>query len=76
MSKENYLDLLECLSIDTYCIIIAVIQDGQLIDWVPAAEYCTVQEAKTEHDWPTNAQVALFYGLDALLRFSDPSVLH
>lgn len=75
MNKENYLDLLEALAQNTDVIILAVIQNDRLIDWIPASEYCTILEARSDHDWPQDAEISLLYGLDALLRYSNPSVL-
>ena len=70
MDDNNYTDLLEALTFNTHTIILAAIQEGKLVDWVPAGEYCTIQEAKIDHEWPPNAELSLLYGLDALLRFS------
>jgi len=75
MAKENYTDLLEALSVNSYVIIIAVLHNGELIDWVPASEYCTLKEAREHTEWPVDAELKLFYGLDALVRFfSDEKI--
>lgn len=69
MDNTNYMDLLEALTLNTHTIILAAIQEGKLVDWVPAGEYCTIREAQIDHEWPPNAEFSLLYGLDALHLF-------
>ena len=69
MDKANYTDLLEALTYSSCVVIVAVIKGGELIDWVPAAEYCTLQDARNDNEWPEDAELRLLYGLDAITQF-------
>ena len=69
MSDSNYTDLLEALSFSTYVVIVAALQDGKLIDWYPACEYCSLKDLRDSHELSEDVELQLFYGLDALLTF-------
>ena len=75
MDENNYKDLLEALEMNISVVIIAVVKDGTLIDWAPAGEYSTLQQACSANDWPADATLHLLYGLDALLLYGDHSLL-
>lgn len=66
MDKANYTDLLEALNYSAYVVIVARMQDDKIIDWAPAADYCTLLAARLDNEWPEDAELRLIYGLDAL----------
>ena len=75
MDEKNYTDLLEALEWSLSTIIVAVVRDETLIDWAPAGDYYSLQDAYNDHDWPKDAQFLLLYGLDALVLYGNHDTL-